>query len=365
VDIIVTEMAPKQHQQHGSADSSSSAQPSPYLGMRKKPEPKAAAQSESQKAAERLAEENAAMKRDAVEQEERLKRMHAKVQKMEQDMAGLLRKRGPVGQGASAVSAKGARDEEVERLEAAIHDRQFHIDAINKQLLIIRHTAPGASRKPLSSIYGAHDRGKSIVSAYEHSAPAKRPRSAAGGKKDTDTALLRDTSEGDLREIISALKRECSSAAERLRAAQKEAEVNKEARGGAEQRDKAWESKSLEELRKAVQDLKAKTTMMEATEEQRVLSTKNAKDAIERTEPVVSRLRDEHADLQRKIVDLTHQKKLVELRKGEHDEISAQIVKLRVEQDELEEENRRLRNVAFSASEVVVTMTLSSSFTEP
>jgi DNA repair exonuclease SbcCD ATPase subunit len=333
--------------------------------MKTKPEPKAAALSASQKAAERLAEENAAMKRDAVEQEERLKRLHAKIQKMEQDMAGLLRKRGPVGQGASAVAAKGARDEEVERLEAAIHDRQFHIDAINKQLLIIRHTAPGASRKPLSSIYGAHDKGKSIVSAYEHSAPAKRPRSAAGGKKDTDTALLRDTSEGDLREIISALKRECSSAAERLRAAQKEAEANKEARGGAEQRDKAWESKSLEELRKAVQDLKAKTTMMEATEEQRVLTTKNAKDAIERTEPVVSRLRDEHADLQRKIVDLTHQKKLVELRKGEHDEISAQIVKLRVEQDELEEENRRLRNVAFSASEVVVTMTLSSSFTEP
>jgi len=334
--------------------------------MRKKLEPKAAAaQSESQKAAERLAEENAAMKREAVEQEERLKRLHAKIQKMEQDMAGLLRKRGPVGQGASAVAAKGARDEEVERLETAIHDRQFHIDAINKQLLIIKHTAPGASRKPLSSIYGAHDRGKSIVSAYEHSAPAKRPRSAAGGKKDTDTALLRDTSEGDLREIISALKRECSSAAERLRAAQKEAKVNKEARGGAEQRDKAWESKSLEELRKAVQDLKAKTTMMEATEEQRVLTTKNAKDAIERTEPVVSRLRDEHADLQRKIVDLTHQKKLVELRKGEHDEISAQIVKLRVEQDELEEENRRLRNIAFSASEVVVTATLSSSFTEP
>ena len=356
-------MSPKQHQQHGSADSSSSPQPSPYLGMRKTLEPKAAAQSASQKAAERLAEQNAAMKRDAVEQEERLKRLHAKIQKMEQDMAGLLRKRGPIGQGASAVAATGARDEEVERLEAAIHDRQFHIDAINKQLLIIKHTAPGASRKPLSSIYGAHDRGKSIVSAYEHSAPAKRPRSAAGGKKDTDTELLRDTSEGDLREIISALKRECSSAAERLRAAQKEAEVNKEARGGAEQRDKAWESKSLEELRKAVQDLKAKTTMMEATEEQRVLTNKNAKDAIERTEPVVSRLRDEHADLQRKIVDLTHQKKLVELRKGEHDEISAQIVKLRVEQDELEEENRRLRNVAFSASEVVVT--LSSSFTEP
>lgn len=365
MDIIVTEMAPKQHQQHGSADSSSSAQPSPHsLGMRKKPEPKAAAQSESQKAAERLAEENAAMKRDSVEQEERLKRLHAKIQKMEQDMAGLLRKRGPVGQGA-AVAAKGARDEEVERLEAAIHDRQFHIDAINKQLLIIKHTAPGASRKPLSSIYGAHDRGKSIVSAYEHSAPAKRPRSAAGGKKDTDTALLRDTSEGDLREIISALKRECSSAAERLRAAQKEAEANKEARGGAEQRDKAWESKSLEELRKAVQDLKAKTTMIEASEEQRVLTTKNAKDAIERTEPVVSRLRDEHADLQRKIVDLTHQKKLVELRKGEHEEISAQIVKLRVEQDELEEENRRLRNVAFSASEVVVIVTLISSFTAP
>ena len=41
---------------------------------------------------------------------------------------------------------------------------------------------------------------------------------------------------------------------------------------------------------------------------------------------------------------------------GEHDEISAQIVKLRVEQDELEEENRRLRSVAFSAGEVIVTV---------
>ena len=41
---------------------------------------------------------------------------------------------------------------------------------------------------------------------------------------------------------------------------------------------------------------------------------------------------------------------------GEHDEISAQIVTLRVEQDELEEENRRLRSVAFSAGEVIVTV---------
>ena len=38
---------------------------------------------------------------------------------------------------------KGARDEEVERLEAAIHDRQFRVEAINKQLLIIKHTVPG------------------------------------------------------------------------------------------------------------------------------------------------------------------------------------------------------------------------------
>ena len=39
---------------------------------------------------------------------------------------------------------------------------------------------------------------------------------------------------------------------------------------------------------------------------------------------------------------------------GEHDEISAQIVTLRGEQDELEEENRRLRSVAFGAGEVIV-----------
>ena len=70
-----------------------------------------APKSAAQKAAERLAEENADMKREAVEQDERLKRLHAKIQKMEQDMAGLLRKRGTVGQGATASAAArgGAR----------------------------------------------------------------------------------------------------------------------------------------------------------------------------------------------------------------------------------------------------------------
>lgn len=312
-------------------------------------------QTAAQKSAERMSEENAALKREAIGQEERLKRMHAKVQKMEQDMAGLLRKRGTGGQGAAVSVAKGARDQEVERLETAIHDRQFHVDSINKQLLIIKHTAPGATRKPLSSIYGAVHGLKS--SAYGAQAPAKRPKSAAGGKKETSTALLDDTSEGDFREIVIALRCECNNASERLRVAQKELETQQHAKGGAEQRDKAIEGKSRDELRSAVHDLKSKTTMIKAAEEQCVVSLKNAKDAVDRTEPIVNRLREELADGQRELVDLTHRKKVMEVRKGEHDELSEIIKLLRVEQGELEEENKILRNVAFSADEVIVHVT--------
>jgi hypothetical protein len=58
------------------------------------------------------------MKREAVEQDERLKWLHAQIQKMEQDMAGLLRKQGTVGQGAAAsTAARGERDAEMEKLE--------------------------------------------------------------------------------------------------------------------------------------------------------------------------------------------------------------------------------------------------------
>ena len=275
-----------------------------------------APKSAAQKAAERLAEENAGMKREAVEQDERLKRLHAKIQKMEQDMAGLLRKRGTVGQGATAsAAARGARDAEIEKLEAAIHDQQFHIDAINKQLLIIKHTAhgpPGAARKPLSSIYGADRKG--AASPYGTAAPA-RAQSAGGRKGTGPDALLNETSEGEVREILATLKRECNSAAERLREARKKAAASTSAKDGAEERERVLQGKTPDEIRRALDEIKAKTTMLEASEDHRAVTIKNAKEALERTEPVVQRLKDEYADLQRKLVDLTHQKKLVELRR--------------------------------------------------
>ena len=276
-----------------------------------------APKSAAQKAAERLAEENAGMKREAVEQDERLKRLHAKIQKMEQDMAGLLRKRGTVGQGAAAsAAARGERDAEMEKLEAAIHDQQFHIDAINKQLLIIKHTVhgpPGAARKPLSSIYGTDHKGAASPYGTAAPAPARRPQSA-GGRKGPD-ALLNDTSEGEVREILATLKRECNSAAERLREARKKAAASTSAKDGAEERERVLQGKTPDEIRRTLGDIKAKTTMLEASEDHRAVTIKNAKEALERTEPVVQRLKDEYADLQRKLVDLTHQKKLVELRK--------------------------------------------------
>ncbi len=276
-----------------------------------------APKSAAQKAAERLAEENAGMKREAVEQDERLKRLHAKIQKMEQDMAGLLRKRGTVGQGAAAsAAARGERDAEMEKLEAAIHDQQFHIDAINKQLLIIKHTVhgpPGAARKPLSSIYGTDHKGAASPYGTAAPAPARRPQSA-GGRKGPD-ALLNDTSEGEVREILATLKRECNSAAERLREARKKAAASTSAKDGAEERERVLQGKTPDEIRRTLGDIKAKTTMLEASEDHRAVTIKNAKEALERTEPVVQRLKDEYADLQRKLVDLTHQKKLVELRR--------------------------------------------------
>jgi len=308
----------------------------------------------AQKAAERLAEENAAMKREAIEQEERLKRLHAKIQKMEQDMAGLLRKRGAkeaAGAAASAAAAKGVRDEEAERLQALIRERQFQADAMNKQLLIIKHTAPG--RKPLSSIYAPHVGKSGGFSAYGPPVSARRPQSAGGAKgKSGASALVSDTSEGELQNIISALKHECSLAADRLAAAKKEAAKNL----GGEERDRALEAKSVDELRSVIRDIKSKTTMMEASEEQRVLALKDVKNSVERTDPMVARFRDELADLKRSLVDLTHQKKLVELRKGEHDEVTAEIAKLRVQLVELEDENRHLRAAAFGASEIIATV---------
>ena len=148
------------------------------------------------------------MKREAIEQEERLKRLHAKIQKMEQDMAGLLRKRGAnaaAGAAASAAAAKGVRDEEAERLQALIRERQFQADAMNKQLLIIKHTAPGAGRKPLSSIYASHGGKSGGVSAYGPPAPARRPQSAGGAKgKSGASALVSDTSAAARLSAISA-----------------------------------------------------------------------------------------------------------------------------------------------------------------
>ena len=248
------------------------------------------------------------MKRESVEQEERLKRLSAKIQKVCHRLSPTFlapfasgnrccslcalfspsysncltfgcrwsrtwraccgprrRKRGPVGQSAAATAvSKEARDEEVERLEAAIRDRQFHVDAMNKQMLIIKHTVSNGpqSRKPLSSIYGGD------AASRKSSASQPRPKSAGvAAKKGPSSTLLSNTSDGDTLEIISALKRELSRAAERLHAAQQEAATDPCSDVGKHERKSDWGAKSVDELRKALEDLKAKTTMLEASEE--------------------------------------------------------------------------------------------------
>ena len=165
--------------------------------------------------------------------------------------------------------------------------------------------------------------------------------------------MMSGMSQEDMHEIIGALQRELKAATERLRSARNEVEAKGGSKSDQVARDRAWRNKSTDELRKAVEDIKAQTTMLQATEEQRTLKTQNMKQAVERTEPVLSRLRDELADLQRANVDLMHQKKLIHLRKGEHGEISAQVEKLRNELELLEDENTRLRAAAFGASEVI------------
>eukprot|EP00961_Rhodomonas_salina_P105919 1426501-Rhodomonas_salina.3 len=105
-------------------------------------------------AAERMAAENNQLKVEGLDQEDRLRRIQATVQKLEAEIAALLRKAKMMGMPLSSGESKALRDEEVERLEAAAREIEFRNEALEKQLLILKHSPASAlGKKPQTSVF--------------------------------------------------------------------------------------------------------------------------------------------------------------------------------------------------------------------
>jgi hypothetical protein len=232
----------------------------------------------------------------------RLKRLSAKVQKIDADVSLQVRKASTVS---TARGGKSAHDMEMDKLEERIREKERLNEAIRKQLMLIKYNPvpvyTSATRRPLSAEYNQNRQPRAT-----RPAPAvnKSPVSADSASKKVDDV--------ETQRIVSALTLEL----ERCKARLKQAEAEERGRvattaAGADGKDLSrWDNEPVEALRHAVRDMEVKTTLAQAREEERIKDKRTEEANLEKLNSEIDALRQQLTSARSKTTEMTRQKQV-------------------------------------------------------
>jgi hypothetical protein len=229
----------------------------------------------------------------------RLKRLSAKVQKIDAEVSLQVRKASTV----STARGRSAHDTEVDKLEERIREKERLNEAIRKQLMLIKYNPvpvyTSATRRPLSVEYNQNRQPR----AARANAPAvnKSPVSAVSASKKVDDV--------ETQRIVSALTLEL----ERCKARLKQAEAEEKERvatkaSGADGKDfSRWDNEPVEALRHAVRDLEVKTNLALAREDERIKEKRTWEAYKERRSAEIDELKQQLTSMRSKTTDTKRQ----------------------------------------------------------
>lgn len=235
----------------------------------------------------------------------RLKRLAAKVQKLDSEVSLQVRKASTV----STVKGRSSHDFEVGKLEDRIREREKLNEAIRKQIMLIKYNPvpvyTSATRRPLSAMA---DYGRST-------SKQNRATPAAAGKKSSPVAAAsaeKVPEDPETEAILSALTSELERCKGRLKQAQaEESERLAASAASADGKDLSrWDSQPLEALKLAIKELETKVVLVRDAEESTVKLYRTEQANIDNVRNMIATLREELTSMQSTSVDMRRQKQV-------------------------------------------------------
>jgi hypothetical protein len=228
----------------------------------------------------------------------RLKRLAAKVQKLDSEVSLQVRKACTV----STVKGRSSHDFEVGKLEDRIREKEKLNEAIRKQLMLIKYNPvpvyTSATRRPLSA-----------MADYGH-ARQNRVTHTAAGKKSSPVNVEKGPNDPESEKILSALVMELERCKARLKQAHAEESERLAAKSSNMDRKDLgrWDTQPVEALRIAIKELETKIVLVRDAEESTVRLYRTEQTNLENVKKVITELHDELTSMRKEAVDMRKEK---------------------------------------------------------
>jgi hypothetical protein len=314
----------------------------------------AMAQSQMEAVAQQLQEENRRIKARVNEQDERLKRLATQVKKEEEAVAAQSKKAGVRPEQIKELSLK---DDTIKKLLQQVREREKQNMALDRHIAVYRHSFPQQQQHAKGS--AAHQR-RPLLEAANRS-PQQQPGStspvtAKGGRKSKEGALMHGADEDDQMRLVLVLEGELERSRETLTRLRAElagaSKQGKEALGFLVSANSTAES--ADQLTKRLKEMNARLTVLLSTQERTQTAFKEEEEQHSTLVNEVESLAKMLSDLRQATAQVARDKQIMQLRRGEGDDLGKQIADTRKELEQLDADNRSLRDKAFKTGGVKV-----------
>jgi len=307
--------------------------------------------SQMEAVARQLQDENRRIKGRVNDQDERLKRLATQVKKEEEAVAAQSKKAGVRPEQIKDLPAKDAK---IRKLQQQVREREKQNTALDRHLAVYRHSFP--HQQPHGK--AAHQR-RPLWEAANRS-PQQQPGSASptaakGGRKSKEGALMLGADEDDQQRLVLVLEGELERARETLTKLRAELVVaSKQGKVAVDFAAASSSAESVDQLKKRLKEMTARLTILLSSQERTQTAFKEEQEQHSTLVNEVESLDKMMSDIRQTTAKLSHDKQIMQLRKGETDDLSKQIADTRMELEQLDADNRSLRDKAFNTGGVKV-----------
>ena len=302
-------------------------------------------------AAQQLQEENRRIKVRTNEQDERLKRLETQVKK-EEALVGAQSKK--AGVRPDQLKDSTFKDATVRKLLQHVKEREKQNVILERHASLYRHAFPAAAG---FGVHKAAQNEKRPLSATpsRNMQPPTQGTSSPPGKK--IRLLMQGTDEDDQVRLVLVLEGELERAREAL--TQLRAELVVSSKQGQDASELASINSSTEsefQLTKRFKEMGARLTILLSTQERTRTAFKEEEDQHPTLVNEVESLENMLAQIREDKLTLGREKEIMRLRKGDADDSGKLIADTRKELEQLDSDNKSLRDKAFKTGGIKVSV---------
>ena len=296
--------------------------------------------SQMEAVARQLQEENRRIKARTNEQDERLKRLATQVKKEEETVAAQSKK---AGVRPEQIKDLALKDATAKKLLQNVREREKQNTALERHIAVYKHSFPQQqksqhTRRPLWE----------TANRSPQQSAGGTPASAKSGRRSKEGSLMLGTDEDDQQRLVFVLEGELERSSEQLTQLRAELAVATK-QGKDDEKSASTSGESVDQLKRRLKEITARLTILLNTQERTQAAFKEEEDQHTTLVNEVDSLNSMLSELRQQAQQLSRDKQVAELqlRKGDGDDLGKLIADTRRELEELDRDNRSLRDMAF------------------